>query len=86
MVACRDGRLGVHAEMVGSIVAVCGCGLPHVRKTSCSSYHACALRRRIPPDSVREERFELPSWCVSACVCVARMRKRRCAMSMSKRL
>ena len=62
------GRLGVHAEMVGSIVAVCGCGLPHVRKACCSSYHTCSLRRRIPPDSVREERLELPSCCMFACV------------------
>ena len=48
VVACRDGRLGVHAEMVGSIVAVCGCGLPHVRKTSCSSYHALCVAEADP--------------------------------------
>ena len=80
------GRLRVHAEMVGSIFAVCGFGLPHVRKACCSSYHACSLRKGIPPDSITEKPFELPSWCVSACVCVARVRKRRCTMSKSKRL
>ena len=68
MGACRDGRLSVHAEMVGSTFAVCGCGLPHVRRTCCSSYHAWTLRRRNLPDSVREERVELPSWCMFACV------------------
>ena len=53
--------------MVGSIVDFCGCGLPRVRKTCRPSYNACALRRRILPDSVREERVELPKWCVLAC-------------------
>ena len=56
--------MGVHAEMVGSTFAVCGCGLPHVRQTCCSSYHAWTLRRRISPDS----RLELPSCCMFACV------------------
>ena len=68
MVAGRDWAFGRHAEMVGSIFVVCGFGLPHVRKACCSSYHACTLRRRIPPDSVREERVELPTCCMFACV------------------
>ena len=54
--------------MVGSTFAVCWCGLPHVRRTCCSSYHAWTLRRRTFPDSVREKRLELLSCCMFACV------------------
>ena len=68
MVACRDGRLGVHAEMVGSTFVVCGCGLPHVRKTCRPSYHACTLRRRIPPYSIRRNAWSCQ---VGACLRVS---------------
>ena len=86
MVACRDGRLSVHAEMVG-------CTLSLFAGVVYRTYeeHVVPVTTRVRCGGVSLQiRSQKNLWScqVGAClrVCVARMRKRRCAMSKSKRL
>ena len=85
MVAGRDWAFGRHAEMVGSVVVVCGFGLPQGTESMLFQLPHMFVVEADPSRFDQGGTLRVAKL-LHVCMCLARMRKRTCAMTKSKRL